>query len=334
MISRVGLFLFSISLMALLQAGCGNSDGEPGKILSQPPFAALADSIKKEPDNPRHYLARAILLSQNNHHELATPDYYKAWQLSSDEAVALEYISNLLLVNRTGDALSFLDECRKKFPDNLEFGRRLSEIYAQLGKRKEALAEYDKILEQDSLNFMAWYEKGLLLVKLNDTAAAIEALEKSYSIQPVNYTGLALANIYSSQENPRVLAICDDILQRDSTGEVSDALLLKGIFFSDKKDFAKALSLFEECIKRDWKFIQAYLEKGIVYFKQKDYPKALETFQMATTVSSTNGDAYYWLGRVYEETNDKKQAIENYERAYSLDKTIIEAQEALDRLDK
>ncbi len=317
-----------------LQTGCSVNESDTQKILSHPPYDALSDSIRQFPDNPRYYLERGLLLSQNNKHEIATVDYKKAWELSSDEGVALEYASNLLLLNRTNEALLFLNDCRKKFPANIEFGRRISEVYAQTGRRKEALAEYDKMIEQDSLNFMAWYERGLLLVRLRDTVAALQSLQRSYTIQPINYTGLAMANIYSNQKDPRVVAICDDMLKKDSTGQMVDALLLKGIYYSDTKQYNTALSLFEECIKRDWKFTQAYIEKGIVLFDQKQYTKALEVFKMGATVSNTNADTYFWLGRCYEELKDKEQAEENFERALSLDRDLVEAEDGIERLKK
>ena len=329
---KLSVFISGLVLVLFLISGCTESGADAGKILTRPPYRAYTDSIRQFPENPGFYLARAILLSQNNLHEIASADYKKAWDLSGDEGVALEYASNLRLLNHTDEALLFLNEFRKKFPENKEFGRRLSELYAETGRREQALAEYDKLIQEDSLNFMAWYERGLLLSKLEDTAEALASLERSYSIQPVNYTGLALANIYSAQQNPRILVICDDILRRDSTGEMVDALMLKGIYYSDIKEYKPALELFEKCIQRDWKFIDAHLEKGKIYYFQKDYQKALETFKMAVTVSNTDADAYFWLGRVYEELKDYEQAKENYQRALSLDKKITEAKDALKRL--
>ncbi len=329
---KLFVFVSTLVIFLFLLSGCTESGADASKILAQPPYGAYSDSIRQFPENPGFYLARAILLSQNNLHEIASTDYKKAWDLSGDEGVALEYASNLRLLNQNEEALLFLNECRKKFPNNKEFGRRLSELYAETGRREQALAEYDKLIKEDSLNFMAWYERGLILSILEDTAEALLSLERSYSIQPVNYTGLALANIYSAQQNPRIVVICDDILGRDSTGEMIDALMLKGIYYSDIKEYNLALELFEKCIQRDWKFIDAHLEKGKIYYFQKDYQKALETFKMAVTVSTTDADAYFWLGRVYEELKDNQQAKENYQRALSLDRRITEARDALKRL--
>ncbi|MBC7849809.1 MAG: tetratricopeptide repeat protein [Chitinophagaceae bacterium] len=320
-------------VISLVFAGC-TDDKERDSVgnsalLKSPPFLAITDSIREFPDNPRHYLARALLLSQNNLHDAATPDYQKAWELSKDEAIALEYASNLQLVNKTTEAIEFIKARQQDFPNNQEFGRRLSEVYAATGKRKEALEEYDKLILSDSLNFMAWYERGVLLARLRDTTEAIISLEKSYAIQPINYTGLALAQIYSMQQNPRLLTICDDILHRDSTGEVIDALFIKGTYYADTKEYTKALPIFEECIKLDWKFLDAHLEKGHAYFAQKDFKKALEAFKMAATVSNTDPDAYYWMARSFEADGDKVQAKENYERTLSLDPRFEEARQRL-----
>lgn len=321
-----------ILFFILVQAGCSDNKTGSTKILSTAPYAVWSDSIRQFPDNPRYYLERGLLLSQNDKHEIATADYKKAWEISSDEGVALEYTSNLLLVNKTEEALLFLHECRKKFPANKEFSRRISEIYAQTGKRKEALAEYDKMIEQDSLNFMALYEKGLLLLRLKDTSEALASLLKSYALQPINYTGLAIAGIYSEKKDPRIIGICNDILAKDSTGEMVDALLLKGIYYSDTKEYTTALKLFDECIKRDWKFTEAHIEKGIAWFDQKEYNNALDAFKMAATVSATNADTYYWMGRCFEALHDKQQAKENYERALSLNRELVEAEYGLERL--
>lgn len=329
---RIQASLLVVAVAATLLISCGSDNNDRSDIISRPPYAPVTDSIRQFPDNPRYYLARAILLSQNNLHSVATPDYKKAWELSNEEGVALEYASNLQLINKPDDALSFLKQCRDKFPENFEFSRRISELYALLNQKKEAIAEYDKILAIDSLNFMAWYEKGLLLTKLKDTNAAIEALERSFSIQPLAYSGLALADIYGARHDPRVLEICDAILIRDSTGEMIDAIMLKGIYHSDKEEYATALKYFEECIKRDWKFTQAHIEKGIVFFRQQKYNEALEVFNKAVEVSNTNPDGYFWLGRTYEAMKDLKLAKENYERSLSLDPTIDEARDALKRI--
>lgn len=304
------------------------------QLLSSPPYAGITDSIGKFPNEAHLYLERAVLLSQNNRHDLATDDYKKAWTLAPDDNTALEYATNLMLVQRADDALALLKDGEKKFPSNAEFSRRISELYAQMGKSREAISRYDAMLRKDSLNFETWYEKGMLESRLGDTAAAIRSLQRSYAIEPINYTGLALANLYASMLDPRTVAICDELIKKDSLQQMTDALFIKGTYYADARQYGRAMKAFDECIRRDWKFTDAYIEKGIALFEQKNYDSALHVFTLASTVSNTSADTWYWMARCNEAKGDNASAIENYQRALALDPGLAEAKQALKRLKK
>ncbi len=315
----------------LLASGCTNEDSQA--VLDKPPYAILTDSLEKFPDNTTLLLRRADLLSQNNQHELANLDYRNAWKRDSSELVAMPLISNLLLLGKHNEAIKLLETSVRKFPDNPEFRRRLSEAYFQAGKSKEALTQYDNLLQADSMNFEAWYEKALLLVEMGDTTAAIDALARSYSLQPLTMNGLALANLYAETKNPLAVAVADDLIRKDSLTTL-DPVYVKGIYYSNTQQYPQALEQFELCIRTDWKFTDAYIEKGIILYEQKNIDEALQTFKMATTVSPVNADAYYWQGRCYEAAGKKEEAMDNYLRAYSLDRDFPQAKDAIERLRK
>lgn len=320
----------------LLLAGCTNEDSDA--VLDRPPYAKLTDSIRRFPEIPELLMRRAELLTQNNEHELANDDYRNAWRILPAEPIAMRYVSNLLLLNRPAEAIKLLETAVQKFPDNPEFRRRLSEAYFQSGRSREALAQYDNLLQTDSLNFEAWYEKSLLLVDMGDTAAAIDALARSYTLQPLTMSGIALANLYAETRNPQALAVADDLLRKDSLLQDGspnlDPVYIKGIYYSNTRQYPQALEQFDICIRGNWKFTDAYIEKGIILYEQKNIDMALETFKMATTVSPTNPDAYYWQGRCYEAAGKDEEALNNYLRAYGLDRDFTEAEEAIARMKK
>ena len=319
----------------LCSCSSGKNDKDSAeKTLSAPPYAGLTDSIKQFPQNQDLYMQRAVLLSQNNKHELAMADYKKAWDLKPEQHIAMQYVSNLMLVNRPEEAVKLLKESIAKWPGNPNLHRRLSEIYTQMGDTKKAISQYDEWAQQDSLNFEVWYEKGVLLARLKDTPAAIQALEKSYKVQPINYNGLALASLYAASLNPKVITLCDELIRKDTTGILNDVLYLKGSYYSDTKQYAKAMEMFNECISHDWKFADAYIEKGIVLHDLKNYDSALKVFTMAATVANTNPDAWYWMARCYEALGKKDLARVNYQRALAIDKKFDEAREGLKRLEK
>lgn len=303
-------------------------------ILNSSIYKGITDSINRDPENPELYLGRAMRLSQNNLLEVATEDYKKAWDLSQDQGVALEYISNLLLTDNVQLAFNLLNDCVTRFPENPDFRRRLAEVFAETGNTDKAIAQYDTLLQRDPENFEAWYDKGNLLAKLNDTTGAIAALERSFALQPVAYSGLALATLYSYTKNPKALAVCDLLIARDSSETQTDAIFAKGLYYTETSQPDKAIAQFDECIRRDWKLTDAYIEKGIIFYERKQLDSALSIFTLSTTVSNTNADGYFWIGRCHESKGDTKKAIENYERALSLDKNFPEAARRLMALKK
>jgi tetratricopeptide (TPR) repeat protein len=321
-----------LSLWACAENEKVNPGDQRAQILRSKDFAGISDSIERWPSDPRLLLTRATRLSQHNFYKLATPDYRKAYELTGDEGVALEYASNLLLAEETDEAMKVLREGASRFEDNTEFNRRLAEIYIEQGDLKTALEEYEILLAKDSANFEAWYDLGSLLLRSRDTSGAINALEKSFAILPINYSGMMLANVYVSQKNPRALDICNALIQSDSSGMQIEPVYMKGVYYSEIRNYAKAIEQFDECIRRDWKTTDAYIEKGIIYFEQKKYDEALKTFNLAATVSNTDADVYFWIGRCEEAKGNKQQAITNYRRALALDDAFTEAKVALRRL--
>src|SRR5579872_1281422 len=269
------LALSLILFVLLLTLGCNSPGNEKqadqAAILHHTPYAPLTDSLKNATDTnaPGLYFRRAELLSHNNLHELAVNDYRRSWEMRPDEITGFRYASTLSIIGQTDRAAALLRTCEKKYPNNTAFPAMLAELYQQTGKSKDALAIYNALLHRDSLDNEAWYEKGLLLEKLHDTTAAIEALAKAYRLQPVNTYALELAHLYAEHRNPVALSLCDDVLRRDSSHELLDPLFIKGIYYSNTAQYKKAIAQFDSCIRRDWKFTDAYLEKGIAQYEQK-----------------------------------------------------------------
>ena len=321
-----------------LLAGCHNEgdkkEEERAAVLHRPPFAALTDSLRSATDRDAAglYFRRAELLTRANLHELAAADYHRSWDIDPDEATGYRYASTLSIIGQTDKAIQLLTDCSRKYPSNPAFPGLLGELYQQSGRMKEALAIYDALLAKDSLDNETWYEKGLLLEKMRDTAQAIAALSKAYSLQPVNTYGLELAHVYAESSNPVALSICDDVLRKDSTHELLDPLFIKGIYYSNTAQYKKAIVQFDSCIGRDWKFTDAYLEKGIALYEQKRYDTAMSTFLMTIKVSDTYPDGYYWVGRCFEATGRKDQAVLYYRQALALDKDFTEAADHIKQL--
>jgi tetratricopeptide (TPR) repeat protein len=330
-------YFFLLVILTIEVSACKNknshSELEDSSVANNPAFKNLNDSIRQYPGDASLYLRRAIRLTQENAHEMAYPDYQKAWSLQPSLEIALPYAANLEILGKLGERLRLLESLNRQYPSNSQVERLLADTYTVSGRSDQALMIYNKMITKDSLDPETYYEKAILLESLKDTVQAVKALQKAYSFQGVTTYGLELAHLYAEQKNPRALEICDYILKQDSTRTLIDPFFIKGIFYANVNQYQKAIVQFDSCIHRDWKTTDAYLEKGRAFFLMKNFNEAIKTFNMAITVTTTDPDAYYWLGRSYEAQNLKSDAITNYRKAISLDKNFTEARLRLDVLD-
>ena len=325
---------FSLLFLCVLFWSCGNNDSSSpySEILSQPPYTSVTDSIRKDPGNDELYFRRAVLLNKNNLPEPALADFRKAWSLQSRENYAIG-ISNILLERKPDSAIVFLKDAIKELPKSLFLQLSLVKAYDTTGNTNDALAASDAILQQEPGQVNALLLKSDLLLKKDDPAGAVKALEKAYVNMPANPEIVnKLAYQYAETKNSRALFLADSLIKIDSQGLFAGPYYIKGLYYSNINDRTKAIESFDAAIKLDHRYLNAYIEKGKILLDQKKNNEALKTFELANRVTPSFPDAWYWMGRCQEIMGDKEDAKQNYEKAFELDNTFTEAKEAAEKI--
>ena len=326
------LFFFFFLTLVFLSCNNNKSTSPFDEILSQPPYADITDSIYKEPARDDLYFRRAVSLNKNNFPEPALADFRKAWSLAKEESYAAG-VSNILLEKKPDSAVSFLKEAIKEVPNSLFLQISLARSYNALGKTGEALEVCNDMLEKEPGQVNALILKADLLEKKEDIPGMISSLEKAYSFISFNREiSYRLAYQYAESKNVKAIAIADSLISEDSLNIHAEPYYIKGMFYSNINDRAKAILLFDATIKRDHRFLNAYIEKGKILLDYKKTVEALKTFQLANTITPSFADAWYWIGRCQEILGDKEEARQNYEKAYELDNTFTEAKEAAEKV--
>lgn len=301
-------------------------------ILMNPPYKGLTDSIKQEPQNDALYFRRAVLLNTNNLTEPSLKDFEQAWSLKKDEKYALG-ISILLLEKKPDSAILFLNEALQELPKSLLLQLTLARAYNEQNQPDNALDICEAILKSNPEQVDVLKMKADLLIKKGKKKEATAILEKAYQLTPFDVElNHFLALHYAELKNPKTIALCDSLIRADSLGERAEPYYYKGIYFDKINDKAKAISLFDEAIRRDYTFLESYIEKGSLLYELKKYPEALKTLNLVLNVSPDYADTYYWIAKCQEAMGQKEEALLNYQRALGLDKNLTEAKEAADRL--
>ena len=211
---------------------------------------------------------------------------------------------------------------------------QLIEQLVQKNDYGKALDQINLLLSKDSSNPGWLYIKADALERSGDTATAI-----SYYNKAVNKAGIFIeaemraANLFAETGNKNALVLCDNLLKNAGAARFrSDILMMKGIYYSKIQNSEKALETFNQVIREDYSYKDAYIEKGLVYYDLKKYEDAWKVFNKSTEVSNTFADGYFWMAKAEEKLNRKEEAIANYKRSLALDQSLSEAREALKRL--
>jgi len=331
-IQKIITGLLFIVVITILSCNSEQEQSPFADVLSQQPYTGITDSIRKEPNRDDLYFRRAILLNKNNLPEPALSDFQKAWSISRQETYAVG-ISNILLDKNKNEAAAFIVEALKELPQSIFLKLTLTRLYSDDNEIEKALAICISILEQQPDQVNALLLKAELLQKKNDNTEATNVLETAYHLVPENLdVAYKLAYQYAENKNDKTIALADSLIAKDSLKMHAEPYYIKGLYYSNTNQKAKAITLFDQTIKTEYNYLNAYIEKGKALLDLKKNKEALQVFQLANTISPSFPDAYFWIGKCQELNGEKEDAKLSYKKAFSLDKSFTEAKEAADAI--
>ena len=217
-----------------------------------------------------------------------------------------------------------VDSIREEFVEQL----------VQNDQYDKALLQIEQLLQKQPNNPAYLYMKADALERKGDTSNAIASYEQSIAAAGLfTEAELSLASLYAETGNQKAVILCDALL-KDATAVQfrSEILFVKAAYYTKVKESAKALAIYNQIIREDYTYLDAYIEKGLIYYDQKKFEEAHKVFTQSTNVSNKFADGYFWMAKAEEKLNRTTEAIDNYKRSLALDQTITEAKDALKRL--
>ncbi len=217
-----------------------------------------------------------------------------------------------------------VDSIREQFVEQL----------VQNDQYDKALLQIEQLLQKQPSNPAYLFMKADALERKGDTTNAITAYEQSITVAGLFVEAeMRLASLYAETGNKKTVELCDALLQEETAVQFrSDVLFIKAAYFTKVKEPAKALAVYNQLIREDYTYLDAYIEKGLIYYDQKKFEEAHKVFIQSTNVSNKFADGYFWMAKTEEKLNRTTEAIDNYKRSLALDQSITEAKDALQRL--
>lgn len=203
----------------------------------------------------------------------------------------------------------------------------LDQAYRAYSQKRldEAMTLYNRALQKDSTNALAWQGYGLTQGLRAQHQDALTSFERALQLNPTlvtswNGKGTALSRLRRHQE---ALVAFERAIELDPNNAA--AWNGKGATLNALGRTALALDAFEMALHQDPLLIQAWNNKGLVLYELGRFKEAQKAFQEALDLDNTNAHALFGKGQALYGQRKLKQALTLYEQAIGIDDTFADA---------
>lgn len=190
----------------------------------------------------------------------------------------------LLNLEIYGEALASCEEAVRTQYNDWRFVSKLAEAQGKLGLHEEELASYDKVLVLKPDDADSWYNRGIVLRRLERYEQALDSYDKCLAIRPDHSSawhnrGVTLFKLGRYQD---ALASYDRGLAIEPN--TVDTIVNRGFVLMRLERNGDAAESFGKAIKMKHDCTEAWAGMGFVLENQGMYQQAIESF----------GSAYYY----------------------------------------
>jgi tetratricopeptide (TPR) repeat protein len=297
----------------------------------------LLSYLENFPDSPeQHSFNTSVNTNIDKHHPL---------YLNLDpEKSGDEYFRN-------GDyaaAINKYNLALQKHTNDTEIYYKLGLVYYQLGDYQTAIINYNQVINMSPNYSKAYHQRGLAYYQLANYQIAIEDYTQAMRINPdiaVIYKHRADARYrigdnqgaiedyhqaikinphyainHKNRENSPYLSDEKHQLIKEMAVKPDDAIGLKnrGNTLCELGEYERAIIDYNQAIKINANFTDAYYHRGNAHFDLGNYEAAIDDFRKVIKMKSNYTNAYYNCGQARLIIGDKQGAIDDFKKAADL----------------
>ncbi|UZR94084.1 tetratricopeptide repeat protein [Chondrinema litorale] len=230
----------------------------------------------------------------------------------------------LKLKNPDG-AISDLTEALVKNKEGAELLASRGSVYMSKNDYTNAMKDFNKAIELDPEYSVAYYQRGVLNVKMDRIEKASEdfskarraGLEDQYlnSIKEITLDFYNLGkNAFTSQNYEQAKLYFDKALVIDPY--FSEGWYEMGQLYALEYNREEAIKMYSNAIQNDIKYGEAYFERGTMKLLIEDFKGAVFDFEKTNEILPGKVEALLGMGDAYMGLGEYSNAVLAYNRAY------------------
>ena len=203
-------------------------------------------------------------------------------------------------------------------PTSIQFIENYATVLFQSGDYKTALQTCHKRLQIDGANASLLYISAVSLFKLGRPRESLEYFDKLLVYQPnnivaINERGCALAEM---KQYDLALASFERALTLNP--QYAEAYVNKGNAYSELQRFGEALVEYDKALALKPDLAEGWLGRGNACRENRMQSEALTAFQKALALNPKLAEAWLGQGNLFYSLKDYDRAFKDYDRAFTL----------------
>jgi tetratricopeptide (TPR) repeat protein len=306
----------------------------------------LKTAVNLDPKSIEAYVALALLYWSRNDLKEADQTFKTAVELAPPRSPArLRYVDFLLRTGAGAEAKKLLEETNQKHPDYLPPRVALMKIACAERQDDDCAARVKNVLSQDSINYDALFQDGILNLSKGDATGAIrdfEFLSSAYRQNPLVRYQLALAYLLHSaskdlsDENRRKAVEAAESRLNEAVAlqpRFDQAAMLLAELKIRKGNPAAAVELLEPLTKERPQTAQAQYLLATAYLAQQKGDQALAVYRRMTELFPNDPRPSFLVGSVLLAQGKLADARKAFEKSNEISPDYLPAVERLVDLD-
>lgn len=275
--------------------------------------------IRLKPDDAPLLATRGMTRLGLKQLDQAVADFNRAIGLDPNNAAA--YLGRGMVDRMTGkvkDAVADLDRSiALNAKDSAAFAER-GQAYMSLNQIDKAVVDFDQAIVLNQANDQARAARGLALLLKGSNAEGLVDIKNALDRNPNNQLaqlGQGLAMLVSGQYDRSIVAL-NQLVGKSAAFETF-ARLLRARAYIGRRDADSAMADLDAVLGRQPKNSDGLLLRGMVWSSKRDYAKALDDLSGAIA-QRESVEGYFARAKAYEAQNDSTKAAQDYRRATEL----------------
>ncbi len=282
----------------------------------------VLDAIGKlEPFNEEVHLHKAGIYSQLRNYRRAVEHYKRALDLADEgrDEILVDLAFEYENLNAHEQAIAHLKEALEINPENEAALYELAYCFELTDAHQASVAYFRQFTNEHPYSFVAWFNLGNALARLDRLAESNEALDLCLAIDE-RFTSALFSkarNLLVMGEYQQAIDCYQEALANEGPQAVTFSYI--GECYEKMERYEQALIHYDQALALDPNWVDAWIGRGVVKDMQGRLAESVKDLEVAVKLAPDHGDAWFYFANALGRAERYEESLAAYARLNALE---------------